>query len=84
MTTEAIFPTPQKGTPAAEPLPQQGHAPIQPFLNWLNSVEIHHSGDGRPPRTLHKTERRNVHFINGPYAEIKEFIGKVPHVEKCW
>lgn len=44
--------------------------PIKKFLNWIEATEIHQSQS--------QNSREQIAMgINGPYADIKELIGKI-------
>ncbi|MBA4054426.1 MAG: hypothetical protein C0490_06930 [Marivirga sp.] len=53
--------------PSTKQIPES----ILPFQNWIDKVEIQNNLG-----THSRIERRNTSFTNGPYAEIKELIGK--------
>lgn len=46
------------------------HESILPFQNWIAQIEINTATINRNGRVQSKT------FTNGPYAEIKELVGK--------
>lgn len=54
---------------------EQTQESILPFQHWIDSVEIQSNMANRPGR--------NTGFTNGPYAEIKESIGKFPPGKKA-
>jgi hypothetical protein len=49
---------------------------ILPFQNWIDRIEIQSNLANHSRRTHSKIGQRNTSFTNGPYAEIKESIGK--------
>jgi hypothetical protein len=54
---------------------EQLHGSIQAFLIWIDGVDVPIIPAKRS-RGTHGSERRSIGFTNGPYAEIKESIGK--------
>lgn len=54
----------------------QRQGSIQAFLHWIDRVEIQNNLENRSGRSHSRIERRSTGFTNGPYAEIKESIGK--------
>lgn len=60
--------------PAAADEREQG--PIQPFLYWINHIEIPSVPEDHTQGTR-GTARRSSSFTNGPYAELKESIGQL-------
>lgn len=60
---------------------EQLQGSIQVFLNWIDETEFRIIPPKRS-RGTQRNEKRNTCFINGPYAEIKESIGKFLVMEK--
>lgn len=69
-------------TTAAGQSTEQIQESILPFQNWIDGVEIQNNLANRAGRTHSKIEKRNTVFTNGPYAEIKESIGKFLPLKK--
>jgi hypothetical protein len=61
---------------------EQIHESIKAFLNWIDGIEIQSNLTHRAKGIHKKIERRSASFTNGPYAEIKESIGKLLPIEK--
>jgi hypothetical protein len=57
---------------------EQTHESIRPFQNWIDRIEINAVQPNRNGRVQSKS------FTNGPYAEIKELIGKFQPVLGCF
>lgn len=70
---------PPQSLPSANALQwaDQMQESIQAFLNWIDSIEIQSNPATQDNGTGNRTVRRNTGFTNGPYAEIKESIGKL-------
>jgi len=69
---------PPAGLPSADSgqWPEQMQDSIQAFLKWIDSVEIQSNRTTQGSRGESRSGRRNTGFTNGPYAEIKESIGR--------
>jgi hypothetical protein len=74
---ELSFPPTSLPSANASQWANQMQESIQAFLNWIDSVEIHSNRVSQSRQADNRTARRNTGFTNGPYAEIKESIGRL-------